>query len=470
MLYTCTVWSQKRQRDTEPKLILDIPIIDVPYLGYSIQSRANHRNQVSATESANIKIGDYLGILESPSMYQVMGYTTSFYNTVNYSIAKTWNKWKDPSKSKSSRIWNSIFKEFSAAIVFAATTKVPFAGGWAHEEFHRNTWAQYDIGSYNEIWNWNLSPDALSYVSHLRDEDLVWFKANDPAGFVRMGSAGIEAHFLTNELLQTQDFLYNTNLPNIALYWADVIASSDYVNRASTTKTIEEHSEIYDSEENVLKRDFTGNDFTGWVYDLFRPNEPYEDRGIHPTGIGIDRYRTYNDLTPQMLDYVERMGNRQWLNLISPFMIGIREFRINENLSANFAIRHYLTPFGDDIQVELYARFNDIKSQIVLHNYANFNNQFKGLEVRIFDQPLYIGKLQRLVTNGRLMLWNQPKNQLFRTNKNSFGGLASMDVRYKMKNNWHPYMNFEAKTNGWVAGNPYLDDRFSVRIGLQASF
>ena len=37
-------------------------------------------------------------------------------------------------------------------------------------------------------------------------------------------------------------------------------------------------------ERNIAKRDFVGLDCNAWVYDLFRPNEPYELRGIHPIG------------------------------------------------------------------------------------------------------------------------------------------------------------------------------------------
>ena len=189
---------------------------------------------------------------------------------MNYGVAKVWNTILDPTKSKSNRVWNRVGQEFTAALAFAATTKVPLAGGWAHEEFHRNVWAQYGIASYNEIWDFNLAPDALSYVSHVYDEDLSWLKANHPSDYIRMGSAGIEAHYLTNEELQRQDFNTNTNLPNLALYWADVLAPLDYVNRATKELTNEEHSELYDNETDILKRDFTGNDFTGWVYDLFR--------------------------------------------------------------------------------------------------------------------------------------------------------------------------------------------------------
>jgi hypothetical protein len=43
------------------------------------------------------------------------------------------------------------------------------------------------------------------------------------------------------------------------------------------------------NEPDPLKRDIVGFDCDAWAYDLQRPDEPYEARGPHPTGVGIDR-------------------------------------------------------------------------------------------------------------------------------------------------------------------------------------
>lgn len=471
VLCSIKIQGQEIDQNTQkaPKLMLDFPLADFPYLSYSSQSRANYRaGTTGAFQSEKRVLSDYLGFAESPSMNQAIGWSTSLYNSMNYGVAEGWNAILNPTKGKSARVWNRVLKELTAGVLFAATTKIPFAGGWAHEEFHRNTWTQYGIGSYNEIWDFNLAPDALSYVSHVYDEDLSWLKANHPADYVRMGSAGIEAHFLTNEVLQQQDFEYNTNLPNIALYWADVIAPLDYVNRAKSSETNEEHAKLYDPERNILRRDFTGNDFTGWVYDLFRPKESFESRGSHPTGVGVDRYRTYDDLDQEMLDYLEKMGTRQLLNFISPFMIGIRHIKFNDNFRMNFAVRHYLTSFGDDIQLEFYYQLKESIGQLVLHRYSNHNIMFPGIESTIDVKRFELGGAKKLSVKNRTMVWIQPKDQEFMTNTNELGGLISFSAHYENKTVWRPYVNVEAKSNGWVAGNPYLSDKMSVRLGIRA--
>ncbi|MEQ9423226.1 MAG: hypothetical protein RJQ09_02325 [Cyclobacteriaceae bacterium] len=452
-----------------PKLVLDIMAVDLPFLSNAVQARANYRSQTIAEQPAKVKFRDAIAVLESPSMNQAIEITTSFYNTMNFGIAKLWYKKDRQSMSLSAKVFRDIGTEFTAAVAFIATTKVPFAAGWAHEEFHRSTWIPYEIGSFNEIWSFNLLPDALTSVSHLKDDDLAMFKTKDPAGFVRMQSSGIEAHYLLNESVQTQDFRLNTNLPTLAMYWADVAAAADYVGRAHTIKTIEEHNDVYNDEPDQLKRDFTGNDFTAWVYDLFRADEAYSDRGVHPTGIGIDRYRDFNDLSMDMLSYVEKMGNRQWLNIISPFMLRIRRLKVSDNFAFNFAVRHFLTSFGDDTQYELFLNYGDRFSQITFHRYSNYDDAFTGIEFKSFAEKLKIGT-KKFEIDGRLMLWNQPKNQDFFSSDGTFGILTAIRGYYTSQSKWQPYLEIEGKSNGWVAGNPYLTSKISGRFGIRRIF
>lgn len=464
--------SLNKKKDHSPKLLLDFMLVDVPYIKLGAQARANYKANVPISKAVNPKFGDYLiAPFESPSMSQVISYTSTFYNTMNYGVAKGWNKILPPNKSKSYKIFNAVGSEFTAGIAFALTTKVPFAGGWAHEEFHRNTWSTMGIGSYNHIWEFDLAPDALTYVGSVYDEDLIEFKKNDPSGFVRMGAAGIEAQYLVTERVQTQDFLYQNNLPNLALYWADFIAAIDYVNRAHTINTIDEHSETYNMEPDQLKRDFTGNDFTAWVYDLHNSEEDYVDRGIHPTGTGIDRYRDYNDLTDNMLDYVEKMGNRQWLNLVNPFMFRFREIKITESLGANFAVRHYLTSFGDDTQLDLFINRNNNKSSLTLHKYSNHSKEWlPGLEFTKYLSFTKLHKNRSLTGNFRAMAWVQPEDQLFFSDNGQVGGLVSLQTSYHSKSPFQPYIEVEAKSKGWVAGTPYLNEKVSARIGVKLNY
>jgi hypothetical protein len=88
----------------------------------------------------------------------------------------------------------------------------------------------------------------------------------------------------------------------------------------------------------------------GWVYDLFRPDEPYEDRGIHPSGIGIDRYRSESDFTPQERRYLRTQARLSFLNFADPNLLGLYQFDVGEYdglpLSFNASLQHLMAPFG----------------------------------------------------------------------------------------------------------------------------
>jgi hypothetical protein len=95
----------------------------------------------------------------------------------------------------------------------------------------------------------------------------------------------------------------------------------------------------------------------GWVYDLFRPDEPYSARGIHPSGTGINRYRKTTDLTDEELSYLH--AQRYWyiFNYVSPMLFNVNRITIGDaGLYGNFAFRHFLTSFGTDTLLKTFLK------------------------------------------------------------------------------------------------------------------
>ena len=68
------------------------------------------------------------------------------------------------------------------------------------------------------------------------------------------------------------------------------------------------------------------------------------------------------------------------------------------------------------------------------------------------------------------MLWFQPEDQRFKTSDAKIGGLFALTGNLELNNWLKPYIQMEAKSEGWVAGNPYLRDNFSVRAGIAMQF
>ena len=100
-----------------------------------------------------------------------------------------------------------------------------------------------------------------------------------------MQAAGIESQYEYVKALQKDNFYSNLNLKSQISYWFNTLVNINYVVSASNTRvdnmTVKEETE---EGENIKNRDFTGYDITAWVYDLYRPDEAYEDRGVHPSG------------------------------------------------------------------------------------------------------------------------------------------------------------------------------------------
>src|SRR5690606_23321259 len=149
-----------------------------------------------------------------------------------------------------------------------------------------------------------------------KDEDLIYLKKNHPADQVRLSAAGVEGEYAYFQRMREDNFFKSTGYPFVGLSILGTFHAINYVNLPFK----ERFNDITDSilshdKNNILARDFTGYDFSAWVYDLQRPEEHYEARGNWPDGIGIKRPIKESDLTQEMKHFLRETGNMQYLNL-----------------------------------------------------------------------------------------------------------------------------------------------------------
>jgi hypothetical protein len=346
------------------KFILDIPLLDLP---------ANLDNNWLAFKQF------------SPSMQQTLGFSKSIAETQQYYTKRLFF---NPNKNYS--IGRIILKEtglaFTNLIIESIISGTPLGTGWTHEEWHRAVMNKNNVRSFNDMNTFPIGQEVVS-VSHETDNDLERFKNSNNPDFVRMSVAGIEAQYEYVKALQKDNFYYDLNLSSQVSYWLNNINSISYVKKTSTiggdalTQNLEKAEGT-----DISKRDFTGLDFTAWIYDLSRPNEPYAERGIHVSGVGFRRYRITTDLTTEELVYLKKMGKLQILNLISPHMFFINSIKLNQNLRFNFGLFHYLTSFGYDAGSNFFVDYKHNKIFFALHNYHNLNNSFYGIEAQLIDK------------------------------------------------------------------------------------
>jgi hypothetical protein len=396
------------------------------FLAFALLASRGLAQDATLLDSDNFARGFY-----APSMEQSLSWTAAFYDASHRAIQRAWGR-------------NERYGKASVALFDLATIALlPLSDTWIHEEWHRAVLANRAVASFDDVYRLRLNPQAVS-VSHVRDENLVRMKREHPADFVRAHAAGIEAEHALVLRLEKEHFFDGATSWNLPLYWFAKANSIAYIASGATHEA-NRLTDKWEGDEgaHVSRRDFTGHDFTAWVYDLFRPHEPYEGRGVHPSGVGIRRYVRESDLTGAERSYLRRQGRLATINLLDPNLIGLYGQRFNA------AAAHVLTPFGYVIDVDLFVRRP--KLFVVLHAYANHGRTFPGVEATWLDSTL----------SPRLALWRQPEHLLFRDRGGRLGGLVG--VRFR-RGQW--FAEVEAKSAGWVEGNVHLDRSVNVRLGV----
>jgi hypothetical protein len=429
------------------KLKLDLPLFEFPY-------------QIEAMNT--VGRGFFSGYA-NPSMSQSLAVTVDLLSGFHFGMKYFYD-------------YTRIHEPFNWLIFYLGIglgdfllTYLPGGDGWLHEEYHRSVLTRYRVNSFNGM---NLFPIGAETVSvyNIKDEDLIRLKKISPPDFVRLRAAGIEGEYLLINNLQRNNFFYDQYLFNEILYWMVTLNSHFYIYASSDPADVNDSTrKMNQTEKTIASRDISGYDFTAWVYDLFRPNEPYEARGPHPSGVGIDRYRTTEDLTDDELKYLKGQFSWHFVNYLSPMIFGIHSIPLGSYLTGNFAMRHLLTSFGSVVSAQALLKYGSFNAAFAYHSYLNYKNYFPAIEAELIDYPLYFSGFG-IFLSPRVIIGMQPEDQKFKTGKPEFLGLFGLRVDFLVSRYFLPYVDFTAKTDGWVAGNEYIDGNVSVRIGLSMRF
>jgi len=440
-------------QNNEPALKLDLPLFDLPY-------------QIDAMNTVG---HGFFGSYANPGMAQSLAVTTDIYSSFHFGMKTLFDRWH-----LNVRIGKGDLKTilFYTGLVLGDLLLfyVPGGEGWVHEEFHRAVMTRHGVNSFNDMNTFPFGRELIS-VHSITDEDLIRFKAESPADFVRMHAAGMEGDLVFLDNLRHNSFFYDQQLEFYLLDLMVTLNSHMYVIASGDPKQVNPSvDDMNRKETSVLSRDFTGFDMAGWVYDLFRPDEPYGARGVHPSGIGINRYRKTTDLTDEELRYLH--AQRYWciFNYISPMLFNLNSIALGDTgIYGNFAFRHFLTSFGTDTLLKVFLKKNIYNMAFVLHNYRNYERWFPAIEAELVDFPLPLGQLN-LYLSPRALIGIQPENQKFKTGTPEFIGLAGLRVDFNISRHLLPYFDLTAKTDGWIAGNEFSEKNVSIKLGLSARF
>jgi len=399
------------------------------------------------------------------------GYT---FPSMNQSLMIT----KDSLQAAHSFVWNVTGSQdrFIKILILCAWDyiffQLPGGTAWVHEEWHRAVMGQYGISSFNDVYNIDFGAESIA-VSHVKDSDLAWLKENHNPDMVRLMAAGNEAEVQLSRFIRRESFFNGRPvLYEIPAMWMSLVNASFYVIYCGTKDADRDTDEFNKKDgDNVKRRDFTGLDFTAWIYDLSRPDELYSSRGIHPSGTGFDRYIKYSDLTDSEKRYLRITGYLTLLNFISPQLFGYEGFIgtdpvTGNGLHWNFMLLHNLTSFGNDVSVNLLMQERGLNLEFALHSYFNKEHFSPGVEAGIHRYPLTIAG-ERIFCNTGVILFMQPRDQEFITDKREAGAWISAGFDIPLiDDKLEFYVEGDAKTEGWIAGNVYPGKEVQGRAGI----
>lgn len=99
-----------------------------------------------------------------------------------------------------------------------------------------------------------------------------------------------------------------------------------------------------------------------------------------------------------------------------------------------------------------------------IHQYQNYSQKFYAAEFNWVD--IKLKQLENFSFATRMLIGTQPKNQEFFTEKSQLFGLLSLQTNYAINKKFGAYIQLQAKTDGWVAGDEYLRSMVRLRLGL----
>lgn len=423
-------------------IYLDMPLLTLP-------------SQLEAYRTT----GGFFASYMNPGMENSLAYSTDLYSAAHFGLKKAF-------QFKNSPFLTQFLSRMAISLFDVLYMQLPLGVSWLHEEYHRGVMTRYGVNSYNEVLDGHFFSGSIA-VSHETDEDLAMLCNGHHPDFIRLMSAGHEGVVDLSRKLQSNSFFYHQNLDNEVLYWMHGMQNLLYLiscASGSGDKGIQERNAV---EKEIWQRDFTGMDMNAWIYELWEPARPYEARGIHPSGVGINRYILSDQIPEEGMKYLGKQALLDIFNFLSPMMVGFTRFRLGQTEAGdyygNFAFRHYLTSFGDDVSLDLYLDAPWADLYTTLHSYNNYDHHFGGVEAGLVDYPLFNGKMQLGAT---LMGWLQPREMSFWERRCSFGGLAKARLSYH-SSVVDPYIEGGYKGKGWVAGNAILDRGFFLKAGLR---
>ncbi len=369
-------------------------------------------------------------------------------------LVKGTESWPTPLRMGGRALGSALFNFFLVLL--------PPGQAWAHEEGHASAMAEVGIQSFNGVndvgRDWGIGIPLYG----MSDESIASAKAAFAPSWVRVQEAGWEAEQARLLRIERDTFLHpELGRLNVVPALLTKLSVIQYLAGCASDAFEISDEELAERDADAFTRDFAGPDCTGWVYDLFRPDEPYQARGPHPAGNGLRRIRRPSDLTDQERAYLHRQRNLSLLNLLDPNLFGFSGFGDTSGWRWNATVAHQLTSFGQAIDLNLFVHHGEVTAFATLTAYSNRHATFPGVRVDIERYPLGNFRL-----SGSTSLWVQPYGQRFDAPSGRPGFLVSASLDVPLGWKFEGRFSMMGKTEGWAPAEPSLDSAIEFGAGI----
>jgi hypothetical protein len=419
------LFAQSGSASPSVALKLDIPVFDLPY-------------QIDA---ANMHGYNFFDSYTHPSMDLSLNIANDVLSTFHYGMIKL------KSAMGIDKYWKRFLYYGGSMLgdVVLFITPAPPSQIWLHESFHGAAFTHGGVG--NHI---GYDFPVAAYTMPDFGNFTLWYD------WSRTLAAGFEAQHLLIERMQINNFFYEQKMFNEFYYWLTFYQTWSYAYSPSIQDQI---TITVDGEEQTA-----AGDSLLWAYFLFHPEE------VELATSDEDVNITLSSLKDNEKEFLKTRTMLGLLNFVSPMMFGIRSMPLWSGFSGNFALRHFYTSFGTDTRLDLYLKTDPYNFKFVLHNYINYEHYFPAIEAELVDFPVQFTPKFGLLFSPRILLGIQPRDQEFMTADPEFFVLAGCRADFAVSKHFFTYLDLSAKTDGWVAGNEFLEHNISLKAGISARF
>jgi len=302
------------------------------------------------------------------------------------------------------------------------------------------------FNSLNKSYHYGLSQTQLDH-----------FKSVNYTDFMRLHTIRNEYHYIKTKILEEEIAKVDLSNKNnrydfIKTYIMDLVYNRAYNLFYSPLKDKDLNINDKNKEPIIVDTD------KSWVKYLFERDEKFNS------------HITSNQLTIEEKRFLKRSTYLSWMNLISPQMLGIRKFGINENLKFTFSLNYLRIPFGEMTEQNLWFSYKKHLNGLFIRQYFNKEKIAYGLGYKMYDVKLN----KDLSITSTFDYWLQPEKLQFDDNALKSGFHFGQDLEYKLwrdqytkLNKLSIYIGYDYKTKGYLPEEIKMTESFLFNFGFK---